>query len=164
MHEVEIVHEVPFHDVDALDVVWHGHYYKYFELARTALFRGSWLDIADMRDLGYVFPVIESQCRHIHPLFYGSKALIRAKFVETEYRLKVAYALERVRDGKRVARGHTVQVAVKAENGELCMVTPEPVLERLAREPRSLEAEPPVVGPLAINHPVAREKQTKGNR
>ena len=25
---------MPFHDVDALHVVWHGHYYKYLELAR----------------------------------------------------------------------------------------------------------------------------------
>ena len=23
--------EVPFHDVDAMNVCWHGHYLKYFE-------------------------------------------------------------------------------------------------------------------------------------
>ncbi|MDH3602364.1 MAG: hypothetical protein OEU26_22345, partial [Candidatus Tectomicrobia bacterium] len=29
----EVCFEVPFHDVDMMGVVWHGHYYKYFELA-----------------------------------------------------------------------------------------------------------------------------------
>ena len=31
--------EVPFHDVDVMHVAWHGHYVKYFELARCALLR-----------------------------------------------------------------------------------------------------------------------------
>jgi acyl-CoA thioester hydrolase len=30
--EVEVV--VPFFDVDSMDVVWHGHYVKYLEIAR----------------------------------------------------------------------------------------------------------------------------------
>jgi len=34
-HAIEIRLEVPFHDVDALRIVWHGHYLKYLELART---------------------------------------------------------------------------------------------------------------------------------
>ena len=37
--QVEVELEVPFHDVDMLQLVWHGHYYKYFELARTQLLR-----------------------------------------------------------------------------------------------------------------------------
>ena len=37
--EAAIEVEVPFHDVDAMTVAWHGHYLKYFELARTQLLR-----------------------------------------------------------------------------------------------------------------------------
>ena len=33
--EIELV--VPFFDVDMMEVVWHGHYVKYFEEARCAL-------------------------------------------------------------------------------------------------------------------------------
>ena len=36
LHETRVEHEVPFHDVDMTLRVWHGHYYKYLELARTA--------------------------------------------------------------------------------------------------------------------------------
>ena len=39
LHETSVEIEVPFHDVDALRIVWHGHYYKYLELARTQLLR-----------------------------------------------------------------------------------------------------------------------------
>ena len=35
--EAEIIIRVPFHDVDLMEVVWHGHYAKYFEIARCAL-------------------------------------------------------------------------------------------------------------------------------
>lgn len=33
--EVELT--VPFHDVDMMGVVWHGNYFRYFEIAREAL-------------------------------------------------------------------------------------------------------------------------------
>ncbi len=31
--------EIPFFDVDSMEVTWHGHYIKYFELARCALLK-----------------------------------------------------------------------------------------------------------------------------
>ena len=37
MTEAEVVIEIPFHDVDVIGVVWHGHYFKYLEIARCAL-------------------------------------------------------------------------------------------------------------------------------
>ena len=37
MIQVETIIEVPFHDVDVMRVAWHGHYVKYFEIARCAL-------------------------------------------------------------------------------------------------------------------------------
>jgi len=69
----EILLEVPFHDVDMMGVVWHGHYYKYFELARTALFRKFQCDTNDLLVLGMVLPVIESRCRYLSPLTYGMR-------------------------------------------------------------------------------------------
>ena len=48
--EVEI--RVPFYDLDPLGVVWHGNYYKYFELARTEFMRSIGFDIKEMRHSG----------------------------------------------------------------------------------------------------------------
>ena len=35
--QAEIELQVPSFDVDMMEVVWHGHYVKYFEQARCAL-------------------------------------------------------------------------------------------------------------------------------
>ena len=35
--EASVRLKVPFHDVDTMQVVWHGHYLKYFEQARQVL-------------------------------------------------------------------------------------------------------------------------------
>ena len=37
IHYTEIDIEIPFHDIDMMEVVWHGHYAKYFEISRYAL-------------------------------------------------------------------------------------------------------------------------------
>ena len=37
LHETSIELDVPFFDCDPLGVVWHGHYFKYLELARSAM-------------------------------------------------------------------------------------------------------------------------------
>ena len=50
--------EVPFHDVDAMQVAWHGHYVKYFELARCALLRRFDYDCPQMQTSGYLWPIV----------------------------------------------------------------------------------------------------------
>ena len=39
---------VPFHDVDPMGLVWHGHYLKYLDEARMALFDRSGLDLYNL--------------------------------------------------------------------------------------------------------------------
>ena len=54
----EVLIEVPFHDVDAMGVAWHGHYVKYLEIARTAMMRRVGLDFKQMQDWGVIWPVV----------------------------------------------------------------------------------------------------------
>ena len=75
MREVTIEHTVPFHDVDPLLVVWHGHYFKYFEYGREALMRAHGLDVPDLVALGLKMMVVESHCRHLRPLRHGERVL-----------------------------------------------------------------------------------------
>jgi acyl-CoA thioester hydrolase len=127
--EVDI--QVPFHDLDPLEVVWHGHHVKYFEVARCALFDRIGYNFPQMKESGYVWPVIELFVRYAHPLRFGQIIRVRADLVEYEYRLKVAYLVSDGRTGQRLVRGHTVQVAVDAATGELCLRSPEVLLRML---------------------------------
>ncbi len=123
----EIDFEVPFHDVDMMGVVWHGHYYKYFELARTALFRKCQCDGPDLFQLGYMLPVVDSHCRYTAPLQYGMHVQATATLAEIKYRVKINYVLRDKQSGRRLAKGSTIQVAVKRESFELCYMIPQAI-------------------------------------
>jgi acyl-CoA thioester hydrolase len=127
---IELDLEVPFHDVDSLRVVWHGHFYKYFELARTVLLRSLRLDVPDLVELGYRFVVIESKCRHSYPLRYGDRFRVSAWLKDTEHRLNIAFEVTNLTAERRAARGHTIFATLDG-NGQLLLVTPTAVLERL---------------------------------
>ncbi|MEA3412393.1 MAG: acyl-CoA thioesterase [Pseudomonadota bacterium] len=118
--------EIPFHDVDSLGIVWHGHYYKYFELARTALYRSLNFDVDDLGRIGFTFPVIESQCRYSDALRYGQQIDISSKFREWEYYILIEYRICAAESGKRAAYGHTKQ-AVCNRAGQLIPCVPEEI-------------------------------------
>lgn len=126
--------EVPFHDCDPLGVVWHGHYYKFFEHARTALLRRIDLDVPQIRDLGYRLYVIESKCRYSAPLSYGDRVQVSAWFRELDNRIDVAYEIRNLTLGRRAARGHTILASTDAD-GNLLLETPDALLHRLRGGP-----------------------------
>ncbi len=117
---VDVELEIPFHDVDVLEVAWHGHYPKYLELARTAFVRARKLDNAEMRTLGYRFFIAEYFLRHVAPLRYGDRVRVVAWPVE----------IQNLTLGKLAAQGWTVLVTTDAA-GELCLETPPPIVSRL---------------------------------
>lgn len=130
LREVSVEHEVPFHDVDALRVVWHGHYFKYFELARTQLLRAVGLDAGELIGGRYQFVVIDSRCRHGGPLRYGDRMRISAWFGDLHRRIRIGYEVWNLTLGRRAARGHTVLATLDREGG-LLFETPEEILRRI---------------------------------
>ncbi len=127
--EIELT--VPFHDVDLVQVVWHGHYVKYFENARWALMERIGFGLEAMLASGFGWPVVELQARYLKHSSFGDRLRVRASLVEWENRLTVNYLVTNVGTGDRVARAMTVQVAVAMSTGELQFVSPEPLLERV---------------------------------
>lgn len=127
---VAIELEVPFHDVDALQVVWHGHYLKYLELARTALMRSRNLDIEQVVAAGYRQLVIETRCRYIFPLRYGERFRVEAWFQDIDNRLNIGFEITNLTQGRRCLRGHTILVTTDAA-GRMLLETPDALLQRL---------------------------------
>jgi acyl-CoA thioester hydrolase len=127
---VTIELEIPFHDVDSLGVVWHGHYYKYMELARTALLRSLELEVQQIRDLGYRLYVIETRCRYAFPLRYAERARVSAWIKDVDNRITIAYEVFNLTAGRRSARGHTVLASTDGD-GALLLETPDALRSRL---------------------------------
>ncbi len=122
--------EVPFHDVDALRIVWHGHYYKYLEAGRTALMRSCNLDVPEVAALDLRMVVIDAHCRYTYPLQYADRVRVAAWFTEVSPRIVIAYRLYNLSHNRCAARAQTTLVTTDA-NGRLLLETPHVLLERL---------------------------------
>ncbi|MDT8388843.1 MAG: thioesterase family protein [Thiogranum sp.] len=125
MLSAEVELEIPFHDVDSMAVVWHGHYAKYFEVARCELLRSFHYDYPQMQASGYLWPVVDLQVKYVRPARYAQRIKVEATLVEYENRLKIAYRIKDAGTGEVLTRGHSIQVAVEAESQELQFVSPE---------------------------------------
>lgn len=128
----DVVIEIPFHDVDSMEVVWHGHYLKYFEIARCKLLDQFDYNYNQMRSSGYAWPVIESYVRYAHGIIFGQQIRVRAILKEWENRLKIEYQIFDIESGKRLTKGFTSQVAVEIETREMCFQSPQVLFDRLS--------------------------------
>lgn len=136
-HKVSIELEVPFHDVDVLHIVWFGNYYKYMDMARTALMRAHQLDERELERLGHGLVAVESRCRYSRPLRMGDRVRVTAWFVdvaESDPRIQIAYDITNLADGRRAARGRMALVATDGQGGLMPEVPPV-ILERYRHGP-----------------------------
>ena len=120
-----------FHDLDPMVVVWHGHYLKYLELARCALLHTFDYDYPQMRESGYLWPIVDMRAKYLRPARYGQRLRVRAELAEWDLRMRIDYLIRDADTGEKVTRAHTIQVAVDAATGEMCYATPEAFRRRL---------------------------------
>jgi acyl-CoA thioester hydrolase len=119
---------VPYYDVDLMQVVWHGHYLKYFEMARQALFREYGLDLQRyMEEKKYVFPVIRSMIKHIRPLRFDDEFVCTAVLKEARVKIVLDFEIKLIADGKVCARGRSEQVALLIPEMEMAFKIPEEI-------------------------------------
>lgn len=133
--EATVAVTVPFHDVDAIGVAWHGHYAKYFEIARCELLESFNYGYDAMRASGFNWPVIDMRIRYVKGARFGQRILVKATLREWENRLLIEYLITDAQSGQRLTKGTTVQVAVDMKKGEMCFVSPPILFERLGLAP-----------------------------
>lgn len=124
--------DVHFHDLDPMNIVWHGNYAKYFELGRAALFTKIGYGYAAMKASGFAWPVIDMHIRYYRPLELGQRAEVVAGVVEWENRLKIDYLIRDPQSGQKITRGHTVHVALEIASKEMQWETPPVLREKLS--------------------------------
>ena len=123
--------KIPFHDIDLMSIAWHGHYAKYFEIARCELFEKIGYGYQQMLESHYSWPVIELHIRYVKPAEFGREINVNAKIVEYENRLKIQYLITDIESGQRLTKGYSIQVAVDMETNEMCLASPNVLLEKL---------------------------------
>ena len=124
--------KVAFHDLDPMQVVWHGNYLKYFDVARFGLFADAGIDLYDyMINRHYVFPVTRSSIKHIAPLRPFDEFICRGTVVEAEYKIVMDFEIRLAEDDQLCARGNSEQVAVKYPEMEMKFEVPMDIRKAL---------------------------------
>lgn len=127
----ETIIEIPFHDVDAAEIAWHGHYVKYFEIARCKLLDKFDYNYPEMKASGYFWPIIDINLRYIQPARFLQKICVKADLIEWEHRLKIKYLITDIETGRRLTKGYSVQVAVEIQSGEMLLASPGVLYQKL---------------------------------
>jgi acyl-CoA thioester hydrolase len=122
-----------FYDIDPMNVVWHGHYTRFFEEARQALLELLDYNYPQMQESGYLWPVVDLRIKYIRPLLLHQKFIVEAGLLEYENRLKIEYRILSVDTLEVLTKAHSVQVAVRASDHELQFVSPEILLSKVRK-------------------------------
>ncbi len=122
--EETVAVEVRFEEVDSLNIVWHGGYTGYFELARRAFGRRFGIDYDTLVENGTGLPVVHLRIDYLAPARLMDKLAVTARLLRSKAaRLDFDYEVRRQADGVLLAVGATSQVFATLE-GELMLTWP----------------------------------------
>lgn len=131
MKTAEVIIDVPFFDVDAMQVVWHGNYVKYLEVARCELLRSFNYDYLDMQASGYMWPIVDLSVKYVGSALFARKIKVQAKLKEWENRLRIDYLITDVESGKKLTKASTIQVAIDISTMQMCFESPAVLFDKL---------------------------------
>ena len=129
--EASTTMQVRFSEVDALQIVWHGHYANYFEEARRAFGRRYGIDYPVFLENRVAVPVVQLRIDYLAPARLADVLEIKTRLLKSEA-AKLIFDYRVCREGQEalLASGRTVQVFTTPE-GELLLTWPGFMQERL---------------------------------
>lgn len=126
---VTVRRRILFGEVDAMAVLWHGHYATLFEEASTELRRRCGLGYDAFLADGLHAPLVQFHVDYHRSALLDDLVSIRAALVWTDAaRLNIEYEMSNDA-GTLCATGYSVQLFVERGSGQVCYVCP-PMLER----------------------------------
>lgn len=116
---------IRFSDVDALGIVWHGNYLRYFEDGREAFGREFGCTYLDAYREGYVTPIVQVHLDYKRPLGYGDSAIVETTFQdEPAARITFNYRILQNGTDEEIALGSTTQVFLDLQRTLILTVPP----------------------------------------
>lgn len=118
-------YEIAFFDVDSMDIMWHGHYVKYLELARCAFLEQIHYTYDVMKQHGYGYPIVQLDVKYVRPALFRQKIRVNIALVEYESSIRFDYTIVDAKTGQKLTTASTTQVAVEIESKEMQFQTPQ---------------------------------------
>ena len=121
--EIEI--DIRFSETDAMGVVWHGNYLKFFEDGREAFGKTYGLEYLTIFNKGFFTPIVKSEIDHKAPVYYGQAIKVVTRYVPVKSaKIQFEYEVINLTTGELCAIGKTMQVFLDKETRTLELITP----------------------------------------
>jgi acyl-CoA thioester hydrolase len=107
---------VIYADTDAMGIVYHTNYIRWFEIGRTELMREAGIVYDEMEKEGFFLPLTELACHYLYPARYDEIVLVETR-VEYFRRasVKFAYEIWDEKRGKLLVEGSTLHAFLNRE-------------------------------------------------
>ena len=113
-------HHVNFYDTDAMAVVHHSNYIRWFETGRVAYLRKYGITLGEMMEDGYVFPITDVSAKYVSPGHFDEELLIEVTPTAlTKAKMAFDYRVLDVETGRVLVLGHTQNVYTSKETGHI---------------------------------------------
>lgn len=115
-----VAHKVNFYDTDAMAVVHHANYIRWFEIGRVEFLRKAGITLNELMEDGYVFPITEIQAKYVNSARFDDELIIETT-PESLTKVKMAfnYRILRASDNTVLVTGFSQNVFTSMETGRI---------------------------------------------
>ena len=115
-----VAHKVNFYDTDAMAVVHHSNYIRWFEIGRVEFLRQAGITLTELMDDGYVFPITEVSAKYMNSGYFDGELIIETTPVAlTKAKMAFSYRVLRACDDTVLVTGFTQNVFTSRATGKI---------------------------------------------
>ncbi len=113
-------HHVNFYDTDAMAVVHHSNYIRWFEIGRVEYLRAIGITLNELMEDGFVFPITEVRAKYVSPGKFDDVVQIETMATAlTKAKMAFDYRILRKSDGELMVMGHSQNVFTRQDTGKI---------------------------------------------
>jgi len=116
---------VIYADTDAMGIVYHTNYIKWFEIGRAELLRELGMPYAQIESSGYNLPLTEVSCHYLYPAKYDQIVIVETEIVYLKRAsIKFKYVIQDENEVQVLVEGESVHACVNSQ-GKVVRIPPD---------------------------------------
>ena len=124
---------VIYADTDALGIVYHTNYIKWFEIGRGELLRELGIPYSQIENMGYYLPLTEVNCHYLYPARYDQIVLIETQIIFVKRAsIKFRFIIWDEKQEKTLVEGESVHACINKQ-GKIVRI-PREITEKIDPE------------------------------
>lgn len=131
MIKTSMILDVPFYDVDPMNIVWHGNYIKYLEQARCDMFSKIGYTYMDMYNDGFMYPIAKMEFKFIKPSTFGDKLRVECELKDIEPAINIKYTIYNEETGEKIFKAKSMQICVDKHSMQSIYAEPVNLKEKI---------------------------------